>query len=433
MGATGWKDTHNIVRNMNNMGRTRSKTKAREHHRIDDGFAIMGGDFVFTAASEIMNVSCRHEEDQANVQAERRIAKDAEYQAHMRNGTWELTTLPKGERCITSGWVETDKRDQNGIIVRRKARFMAKGYSQEYGYDYLHTYAPVASITTMRLILALACILDLELDNMDVETAYLQSDLEEKVYVRQPPGCLQYGSNGDELVCRLHKSLYGLKQSGRNWHKKIDGWLRGYGFHPPSVDPCLYVKFGSSDEILVIVLYVDDLIIASISRDMVDDFKQAISKEFSMKDLKQLDWILGMAIKRDREKRVMEISQTAFDMVLKKFGMADCKPVLTPMEGTLTKTNDKEIKPDREYMKLVGSLLYAALFTQERIYYENAKPRHSASRLSRLLVILCGVVATYYTTTLTRVDGGDVVHQLKDTRSIEQMNHLRGGEDGRPA
>jgi len=166
VGATGWKDTHNIVRNMNNMGRTRSKTKAREHHRIDDGFAIMGGDFAFTAASEIMNVSCRHEEDQAHVRAERGKAEDAEYQAHMRNGTWELTPLPKGEQCISSGWAETDKRDQNGVIVRRKARFIAKGYSQEFGYDYLHTYAPVASMTTIRLILALTCILDLELDNM---------------------------------------------------------------------------------------------------------------------------------------------------------------------------------------------------------------------------------------------------------------------------
>ncbi|EKU21810.1 copia ltr rider, partial [Nannochloropsis gaditana CCMP526] len=113
-----------------------------------------------------------------------------------------------------------------------------------------------------------------------------------------------------------------------------------------------------------------DLIIAGNARDMINDFKLAISKEFSMKDLKELDWILGMAIKRDREMRVMEISQTAYiDMVLKKFGMADCKPVLTPMEGTLTKTNDREIKPDNEYMKLVGSLLYAALVTRPNIAF----------------------------------------------------------------
>ena len=167
----------------------------------------------------------------------------------------------------------------------------------------------------------------------------------------------------------MHKSLYGLKQSGRNWHKKIDGWFRGYDFHYSSADPCLFVKFGSSGEILVIVIYVEDLIIASNSRTMADKFKQAISKEFGMKDLKELDWILGMAIKRNREKKVMEISQTAFDMVLDKFGMADCKPVLTPMEGTLTKTKCKEIKPDSEYMKLVGCLLYAALVTRPDIAF----------------------------------------------------------------
>jgi len=221
--ATGWKDMDDIVRNMNNMRRIRSKTKACEHHRMDDEFATMGGDFAFSAASEIMKANCHHEEDQAKVQAERKKATDAEYQAHIKNGTWEFTSLPKGERRITSGWVETDKRGRNGIIVRRKARFIAKGYSQEYGYDYLHTYAPLAPMTTIRLILALAYILDLELNHMDVDTAYLQSDLEEIVYVQQPSGYEQYEPNGEGLVCRLRKSLHGLKQSGRNWHKKIDG------------------------------------------------------------------------------------------------------------------------------------------------------------------------------------------------------------------
>jgi hypothetical protein len=256
VGATGWKDTDDIIRNMNNKGRTRSRTKAREYHIIYDGPVTMGGDMAFAAASEIVNEDYHLTEDENEVREERKKAKDAEYQTHMKNGTWELTLLPKGEHCISSGWVETDKRDQNGVIVRRKARFLAKGYSEEFGYDYLHTYAPVASITTIRVVLALVCILDLEPDNMDADTAYLQSDLEERIYVKQPPGYEQYGPNGEELVCLLHKSLYGLKQSGRNWHKKIDGWFRGYGFHSSSADPCLYVKFESSGEMLVIVLYM---------------------------------------------------------------------------------------------------------------------------------------------------------------------------------
>jgi hypothetical protein len=106
VGATGWKDTDNIIQNMNNMGRTRSRTKAREHHRLDDGLTTMGGNLAFAAASEIVNEDYHHTKDESEVPAERKKAKDAEYQAHMRNGTWELTTLPKGERCITSGWVE---------------------------------------------------------------------------------------------------------------------------------------------------------------------------------------------------------------------------------------------------------------------------------------------------------------------------------------
>jgi hypothetical protein len=103
---------------------------------------------------------------------------------------------------------------------------------------------------------------------------------------------------------------------------------------------------------------------------MVDDFKQAISMKFSMKDLKELDWILGMAIERNREKRIMEISQTAYiDMMLEKFGVTDCKSVLTPMEGTVTKMNGEDAKPDNVYMKLVGSLLYAALVTRPDIAF----------------------------------------------------------------
>ncbi|EWM20259.1 Reverse transcriptase, RNA-dependent DNA polymerase [Nannochloropsis gaditana] len=128
VGATGWKHTDNIIQNMNNMGRTRGRTKAREHHRLDDGLISMGGDLAFAAASEIVNEDYHLTEDEKEIRAERKKAKDAEYQAHMKNGTWELTPLPKGERCISSGWVETDKRDQNGVIVRRKARFIAKGY-----------------------------------------------------------------------------------------------------------------------------------------------------------------------------------------------------------------------------------------------------------------------------------------------------------------
>jgi hypothetical protein len=159
VGATGWKGTDDIIQNMNNMGCTRSRTKARERRRLDSGSTTMGGNLAFAAASEIVNEDYHYTEDECEVRAERRKARDAEYQAHIKNSTWELTPLPKGERCISSGWVETDKRDQNGIVVRRKARFIAKGYSQEYGYDYLHTYAPVASMTTIRLIMGLACII----------------------------------------------------------------------------------------------------------------------------------------------------------------------------------------------------------------------------------------------------------------------------------
>ncbi|EWM20093.1 copia-like retrotransposable element, partial [Nannochloropsis gaditana] len=110
VGATGWKDTDDIIQNIDNMGRTRCRTKAREHHRLDDGLITMGGNLAFAAASEVVHEDYHLTEDESEVQAERKKARDAEYPAHMRNGTWKLTPLPKGERCISSGWVETDKR-----------------------------------------------------------------------------------------------------------------------------------------------------------------------------------------------------------------------------------------------------------------------------------------------------------------------------------
>jgi hypothetical protein len=298
-------------------------------------------------------------------------AMDEEYDALEMNGTWNLCELPPGENLVGCRWVFVKKLNEHNEVAKYKARHVAQGCSQEYGRDFEGTYAPVAKTSSIRSILAMAAVEDWELDNMDVDTAFLQSPVTEKIYVKQPKGYEKVGPSGKELVCQLLKSLYGLKQASRNWNKAIDQWLRAYGLQPSTADPCVYVMRFENGDILIVVLYVDDLIIAGNNRMVVDHFKAAIGERFKMKDLGKLRFMLGMEIKRDRVNGIIEVSQSAYiARVLEKFGLADSKPVATPAEGILSRlTAEDGGKVDREYMSLVGSLLYAAMVTRPDIAY----------------------------------------------------------------
>jgi len=203
---------------------------------------------------------------------------------------------------------------------------------------------------------------------MDVNSAFLNSYVTEEIYVAQPQGFEQFGPEGERLVCKMHKSLYGLKQSPHNWNAVIDAWMRNYGFESSKADPCVYIYRSSEESVLVILLWVDDLIIAGSDMRTITTFKKAISNRFKMKDLGELKWILGMQVTRDRAKGVIEITQQAYiELMLERFGMSECKPVGTPAEGYLHRNQDAG--PSKEYMCLVGSLLYAAMVTRPDIAY----------------------------------------------------------------
>ena len=307
-------------------------------------------------------------------------AMDDEYNALVKNGTWTLCPLPKGRKAIGTKWVYKTKTDECGRVSRYKARLVAQGFSQIPGRDYVDTFSPVAKISSIRIILALSAVKDYELENMDVDTAFLQANVTEDIYIQQPFGYHKKDTN-DAMVCKLNKSLYGLKQSSRNWYKAIDTWFKDYGLLPSAADPCVYTKI-NGDQALIIVLYVDDLIIAGSNRTQINDFKKSISNKFKMKDLGNLKWILGMEIKRDRVNKTISINQTAYiDQVIRRFGMTDCKPISTPVQGVLRRVpKDINCKADEEYMALVGSLLYAAIITRPDIAYAvQALGRHLQS------------------------------------------------------
>jgi len=344
--------------------------------------AHLGVHQAYQSAEEILGDPTSHKEAMQSKNSEKwKQAEDEEYQAHLDNGTWELVERPEGVNVVGSRWVFKTKLDENGKIVKFKARGVAQGYSQMEGIDFGKVFAPTARQTTIRTLLSVTAWKDWELENMDVNVAFLNAEVEEEIYMRQLEGYEVYGPNGEELVCKLKKSIYGLKQASRNWNQTIDKWMKDYGFKASEADPCLYVK-REKQEMIVVIIWVDDLIIAGSCKQIIQAFKAAISRRFSMKDLGALKWILGVEIKRDRSRRRIEMTQTAYiNQMLERFGMAECKPVGAPAEGVLCRiTAENGGRPDKLYMSIVGSLLYASMITRPDITYAvQALGRHMQS------------------------------------------------------
>ena len=163
-------------------------------------------------------------------------AMKEELEALAENDTWGLCNLPKNRKAIKNKWVFKMKRNSHGQIERYKTRLVIKGCSQKYGIDYNEVFAPVVRYSTVRFLMALAVKFNLEIDHMDVVTAFLQGDLQnEEIYMDQPLGFV----TEENKVCRLKKALYGLKQSGRIWNKKVDTVLKEFGLVQSEIDPCV--------------------------------------------------------------------------------------------------------------------------------------------------------------------------------------------------
>ena len=297
-------------------------------------------------------------------------AMEDEYHSLLANGTWELTTLPKGRKAVGCKWVFKTKRDAAGEIVRHKARLVARGFLQVQGVDFNETFAPVAKFTTIRCIVALGAALDLEMHQMDVKTAFLNGDLEEDIYMEQLNGFVQRGH--EHLVCKLKKSLYGLKQASRAWYQKIDATLLDLGFERSVADHSLYFA-QTGPCVMLVLVYVDDLIILSSNMESMAALKSKLEAEYEMTDLGELHYCLGVEFARDRGARTITMSQAKnVKEVLERFGMEDCKSIGTPLDTKvkLVKISDEEYDKDAPrmasvpYKSAVGSLMYAMVATR---------------------------------------------------------------------
>ncbi|GJW85150.1 zinc finger, CCHC-type containing protein [Tanacetum coccineum] len=298
-------------------------------------------------------------------------AIDDEIGSIMENNTWVLSDLPPGCKPLGCKWIFKRKMKVDGTIDKFKARLVIQGFRQKEGIDYFDTYAPVARITTIRLLLALAAIHNLVIHQMDVKTAFLNGDLDEEVYMKQPEGFVMPGN--EHKVCKLVKSLYGLKQAPKQWHQKFDEVVLSSGFHLNQSDKCVYSKFDNSGKGVIICLYVDDMLIFGTDQNQVDKTKKFLSSSFSMKDMGEADVILGIKIKHENKGNV--ITQSHYiEKILKKVNHEDCSPVSTPMDPVeKLKPNTGKPIDQLEYSRAIGYFMYAMTSTRPNIAYAVGK------------------------------------------------------------
>eukprot|EP00253_Pinus_taeda_P014092 PITA_14092 len=215
-----------------------------------------------------------------------------------KNGTWDLIELPKDRKTVGCKWVFKLKRGVNDTEDRYKVRLVAKGFSRKVGIDFHEIFSPVVQIVSITIVLALVPFLDLELQQLDVKTAFLHGDLDEEIYMEQLEGFVQH--RNEKFICRLKKSLYGLKQSPRQWYKKFDSFMLSQKYVRSEYDHCVYFKKFKNGIFIILVLYVDDMLLASKSIEEINRLKAQMARTFDMKDLGAARQILGMEIFIDR-------------------------------------------------------------------------------------------------------------------------------------
>ena len=318
-------------------------------------------------ATDIIEPTTIDEAFQTDQAEQWKAATDLEYASLLENETWELVPLPEGRETVGCKWVFKVKHDSQGRIERFKGRLVAKGYSQKYGIDYDETFSPVVRFSSIRTLLAYAVQHRMLIHQMDVVTAFLNGQLNEDIYMQQPPGYIQPGQ--EELVCKLKKSLYGLKQSPRCWNKTFREHMTIMGFKQSDADPCVFIRKGN--ELSIVAVYVDDLILITETLDEMQEIKSYLTNTFKMNDMGQLHYCLGISITIDEGGQRLQLSQKQYILkALERYGLTDVTPVSTPMDQNVKLVKDdgfsKSVEPVR-YQSMIGSLLYAAIGTRPDI------------------------------------------------------------------
>jgi len=295
---------------------------------------------------------------------------------------WELAQLPPGKRAIGSRWVFKVKQKPDGSIDKFKGWIVTQGFSQVRGIHYNKVFASMARMAVMRTVITLAVMEDLELDSMDVSMAFLNGEIDAEIYMKIPEGLGVDGepAPGEDPKCwviRLLKGLYSIKQGPQIWALKLHSMLVNISFERMDCDHSVYV-YHCGDVRILMPIHVDDLLIASNSRDTLQLVKTELGSHFKLHDQGPATSILGMKISHDRATRMICLSQPGYiRSILEDFHMADCNPTLTPMDEHLKLSVSMSPRMPEEklgmrvvpYRELVSKLLYLAIATRPDITY----------------------------------------------------------------
>nr|GFA79507.1 zinc finger, CCHC-type [Tanacetum cinerariifolium] len=296
---------------------------------------------------------------------EEKEAINNEMDSIMGNNTWVFADLPPCCRPLGCKWILKRKLKVDGSIKNFKARLVIQGFKQKSKIDNFDTYAPVVRFSTIRLLIAMASVHSLIIHQMDVKKTFLNGELDEEVYMNQPQGFIMHGN--ENMVCKLIKSLYGLKHAPKQWHQNFDEMVLSNCYLLNHADKCVYSKFDDYGKGVIICLYIDDMLIFGTDQVQVDMTNKFLSSRFSMKDMGEDDVILGIRIKH--ESNGIAISQSHYiEKVLKKFNYFDCTLVSTPMDTSeKLMPNKGHVVSQLEYSRVIDCLMYDMTCTRPDI------------------------------------------------------------------
>jgi len=307
-------------------------------------------------------------------------AMNSEIRALVLNHTWDIVQAPSNVRPIGCKWVYKIKRGPDGNIERYKARLVAKGYSQVEGIDYLEIFSPVVKMTTIRVILAIASINNWHLQQLDVSNAFLYGDLTEDVYMTIPQGLHGYSPS---QCYKLKKSLYGLKQTSRQWFAKLSHLLLSFGYTQAHADHSLFTK-ATGSSFTTIVVYVDDIVLAGNSLVEIAHLKTSLRSHFNIRDLGKLKYFLGLEVAHSSSGLYLCQRKYCLDLI-SDVALLNSKLSSTPMDPSLRLHQDSSAPLDDPlpYRRLVGRLIYLTntrpdiVFATQQLSQFMGAPTHS--------------------------------------------------------
>lgn len=296
-----------------------------------------------------------------------RQAMKEELEALAKNHVWDLVDASNGQAVIDNRWTFKLKRNVNGEIVRYKARLVARGFSQREGIDYTETFSPVVKFDSIRAMLAIAASEKLPLQQFDVKTAFLYGEIEENIFMRQPHG---FG-DGTGRVCKLNRSLYGLKQSSRCWNKCFTDFLSGFNLKATVGDPCVFT-YQENDSRLILAIYIDDGLVMSSDKKLAAKLLQAMRERFDI-TCGDANLFLGLQIERGADGSIFLHQQMYAKRVLAKFNMNQANQVTIPVdphqELSPLAHSENSVVSNAPYREAIGSLMYLSIATRPDITF----------------------------------------------------------------